>query len=1029
MAANKRRRKTLLLDELVRYEGTVDAHGRRSGRGTLIITDEDDGSVSRILGEWDDDELHGPAVYTAPDGSTVHGSYTRGSLEGLVLELANDETICFVGSYADGVRSGVGIEVRADGGCLEGPWVEGSLHGSHCAYHYPCAQSGALLGEWREGCMVRSRYVRLNRATPPWATRSPPRAHHAMQQAPEQPSDTQAGADAIGLAARGEESRPNPSDALMTIELLALRGSGLGRAHLPTTTTINPIASARVLLLCDGRPLPALPRAEPGGARYSYGPGTREGLPAFPALADPHEAARVEVRPSAIPAAGLGLWARTELVAGEVVAFYAGLKIGRELADARRADAVSHALVVDEDEGVDVPAWALVAGAAEFAAASGGASQGSGGHAVGNKGSGQAVCSPGKRLAVRSQGNRLAAGRQGSGQAARSVTAPRPRAISAPGRARGAAEHEAEQEGREGEKGAEPLHRAHYLASSAHYANHSFSSNCEYAPYNHPRFGPIVAVRVRPGCGALRAGCELTVDYPIHAEHAQPESGVEESGAGEAGAGETGAAEAGAMGERETEAGEVGARQAQRGTAAAQHTRTAGSKRAAVPSVRAGIPEWFLRYQHMRTEDGYYYHLRMSPPRDLIRFRAGPPEHGGGIVARAHGPWRVLNLGRVEQGMTFCPQHERAGCPPCPSRVGRTATAQRAHKSDAQPGDGEEEQEEQEEGEGEQPPPLIVCDPSVIGFEYVRTAAAAALVLGELWRRPPPTPVAAAAGAPDLAPAVAAAAEQLVAVGLGAGSLPLFFKHHCPWLRVRALELYPLVAEVAREHLGNPLPFETVFGDGAVALKRMAAEPARAECERAPAGRAAPSGARTPPPGEGAVSADATCEGEASAGATSAGAACIFLDAYDSRGQVPAHLQQPDFLADCAAHLRPRGVLVANVWNGPAGSAPFARMLAFARAAEQAVGPVFAVPVRGQEANLVLVSLRRALNGLATDGADGPGSVSPLTGMARAAADYARKCARPPFAPEVVAILERMASDRPEAPNEILSLHQLLARS
>lgn len=314
----------------------------------------------------------------------------------------------------------------------------------------------------------------------------------------------------------------------------------------------------------------------------------------------------------------------------------------------------------------------------------------------------------------------------------------------------------------------------------------------------------------------------------------------------------------------------------------------------------------------------------MTPPTELLRLRAGPAALCGGISAVVHGPWRVLYLGRVEQGMTYAPV-----------------------------------------GEGGAP---ARCDPSVIGFEYVRTAAAAAFAFGRLWELPP------ARAEPHLG------AERVLCIGLGAGSLPLWLSHHCPHLSVACVELHGLVAQVAAQQLLNPLPFELAIGDGGSVLAQMAA----AQRARAPA--------------RGSVRA-------------------ILLDAYDSAGRVPAHLRGRAFLADCAAVLCPaRGVLIANVWHGPAGSAQHAELAAFARAAEAEVGRVYGVRVHGQEANLVLVALR------------GP---RPPLGAAAAEALAPAHALQPALAPEVLTILDRLgaglggdSSLLPGAP--IISLEQLL---
>uniref|UniRef100_A0A3B4X3I8 Histone-lysine N-methyltransferase SETD7 n=1 Tax=Seriola lalandi dorsalis TaxID=1841481 RepID=A0A3B4X3I8_SERLL len=53
-------------------------------------------------------------------------------------------------------------------------------------------------------------------------------------------------------------------------------------------------------------------------------------------------------------------------------------------------------------------------------------------------------------------------------------------------------------------------HTERYCASLAHKANHSFTPNCKYDPYVHPRFGPIKCIRT---LRAVKKGEELTVAY------------------------------------------------------------------------------------------------------------------------------------------------------------------------------------------------------------------------------------------------------------------------------------------------------------------------------------------------------------------------------------------------------------------------------------------------------------------------------------------------------------------------------------
>lgn len=332
-----------------------------------------------------------------------------------------------------------------------------------------------------------------------------------------------------------------------------------------------------------------------------------------------------------------------------------------------------------------------------------------------------------------------------------------------------------------------------YEASSGHLVNFSFSPNVELVPFDHPRFGDVAAVRVRPGA-CLSGGNELLLDFPFAPTLGKDPAEV--------------------IGEAE----DVGT-----------------------------LPTWFTAYATRKDEEGYYYHLRMTPEEEILRVAS--PEGAHGVVrVLAHGPWRVLYLGRVEQGMTYVPSDGASS-----------------------------------------------CDPGVIGFDYVRTAAAVLVGACGLRRRVP----AAGPGA------------GVVCIGLGAGSLPAFLAHHFPWLPVRVVELDVTVVAAARDALRNPLRFHVDVGDGQEGL-RNAKGTARA----------------------------------------------VFLDAYDGQGRVPVHLRQETFLRECAAALVPGGILATNVFHGEPGSAAVVEAEAFATLVEKHVGPVHSVVVGGQHANLILVAMK-----------------------------------------------------------------------
>ena len=62
-----------------------------------------------------------------------------------------------------------------------------------------------------------------------------------------------------------------------------------------------------------------------------------------------------------------------------------------------------------------------------------------------------------------------------------------------------------------------------YCATLGHRARHAgWRANCKLEPFEHPRFGPALCVRVGAG-GGVAAGTELTVDY-AHLADLKPEA-------------------------------------------------------------------------------------------------------------------------------------------------------------------------------------------------------------------------------------------------------------------------------------------------------------------------------------------------------------------------------------------------------------------------------------------------------------------------------------------------------------------------
>ena len=327
MAAKANRRATVLLGKRARYEGRVH-HEERHGLGTLFI-DEGDGEESALRVTWRHDVPHGAGSLVEPDGGRVSGYWHDGELRGLVREEYADGTLRYIGRYAQGERSGEGVQVGADGGCLVGSWDAGALHGQCCAYLYPDAAEGlALLGEWRHGRMHRARRIAMPTTPMPRPTTPPPPA-----------------------AAHGHTYRyrlPHSAVHPALESLLALCTSAPG-ALLTALRALHGLRATRGAEAPEYRCHDARsPHRSPHRAKIR--PGSREAL-----TRDPYEARRVCVRAServfnGQTDVGEGLFAIRELRPGEVVAFFGGgVRLGPSTLEHEACEEADECEVEDRD--------------------------------------------------------------------------------------------------------------------------------------------------------------------------------------------------------------------------------------------------------------------------------------------------------------------------------------------------------------------------------------------------------------------------------------------------------------------------------------------------------------------------------------------------------------------------------------------------------------------------------------------------------------------------------------------------------
>jgi len=291
--------------------------------------------------------------------------------------------------------------------------------------------------------------------------------------------------------------------------------------------------------------------------------------------------------------------------------------------------------------------------------------------------------------------------------------------------------------------------------------------------------------------------------------------------------------------------------------------------------------------QDERSEVGYGRSINAAPAQVLFEEQSAC---GNGVVAVVrHGPWLALRFDFSEQGLSYT---------------------------------GREGEPDYRDG---------AALPAVLGFEYLRSMAAAAASFLAL-------------NGCDLSAArEAGAAPPLVfCVGLGAGALPAFLAHHFPAAQVQVAELDPVIVRVVRDVLR--LRFS--LADSPDALLAQATRPRPAGADPFTVAQA-----------DGLALVAALAD-EVKAG-RHRGAALLVLDAYEQNGRIPQHLREPSFLRACAACLAPEGVIVANLFNGTPNSSPRKEMAVYARMLSDALGgPVFTVKVQEQQTNVVLVAAR-----------------------------------------------------------------------
>ncbi|XP_029517913.1 histone-lysine N-methyltransferase SETD7 [Oncorhynchus nerka] len=333
--------------------------------------DSDDDMEEVVEGPLDeDDQPHGFCTVTFSSSDRFEGHFTHGEKNGKGKFFFFDGST-LEGFYVDDALQGQGVYSYEDGGVLRGTYMDGDLNGPAQEFD----SEGRL--------MFEGHYKDNNRCGECW----------------------------IYYPDRGSVFGQVNEDGEMTGKAVAYVYPD-GQTALYGSFVEGELIEARLAALVSMETTRPHFDVSSDSPVYSYDKSTSTCIATHTLLPDPYESKRVFVADSLISGAGEGLFAKMDVEANVVMAFYNGVRITHSEVDTRDWSLNGNTISLDEDTVIDVP---------------------------------------------------------------------------------------------------QPFHQMdRYCASLGHKANHSFTPNCKYDPFVHPRFGPIKCVRTLQ---AVQRDEELTVAY------------------------------------------------------------------------------------------------------------------------------------------------------------------------------------------------------------------------------------------------------------------------------------------------------------------------------------------------------------------------------------------------------------------------------------------------------------------------------------------------------------------------------------
>lgn len=150
--------------------------------------------------------------------------------------------------------------------------------------------------------------------------------------------------------------------------------------------------------------------------------------------------------------------------------------------------------------------------------------------------------------------------------------------------------------------------------------------------------------------------------------------------------------------------------------------------------------------------------------------------------------------------------------------------------------------------------------------------------------------------------------KEVLAIGLGGGSVPKYLYYHLPQTNIRVVEINPQVIRIARSHFevpDNDERFAVIQGDGVQYLREHAAT-----------------------------------------------AQVLMIDAFDSHG-IPAELCSQEFFDSCAGALAADGIMTINLWSSDRNFDIYLQ-----RIERSFEGKALTLPT-GRPGNIVVIGFRR----------------------------------------------------------------------